>query len=162
MAIQFQENIEWPSHIKISVCSMPCADNATTSENLKLRTENWKKIKDLVIFLAGTTYCNFLSVLWRRNNSKNCIGVRLENSFVYPQLKTTVTRAFFQPRLQLLCYRRAEKIVTQLHDVLAKFSGRKLQSCQFFCNFSEDVALPAQDTLHTEIRTCNGNAIQLS
>ena len=34
MAIQFQEIIVLPSHIKISVSSMSCADNATTSENL--------------------------------------------------------------------------------------------------------------------------------
>ena len=29
----------------------------------------------------------------------------------------------------------------------------------FACNFSEDVALLAQDILHTEIWACNGNEI---
>ena len=53
-----------------------------------------------------------------------------------PQLKATATGAFFHPRLQLLCYRRAEKIVTQLHDVLAKFSGRKLARIFRVVNFS--------------------------
>ena len=36
---------------------------------------------------------------------------------------------------------------------------QSIESFQFFCNFSEDVALPAQDMLHTEICTCDGNAI---
>ena len=36
---------------------------------------------------------------------------------------------------------------------------QNIESFQFFCNFSEDVALPAQDMLHTEICTCDSNAI---
>ena len=36
---------------------------------------------------------------------------------------------------------------------------RILRVFKFFCNFPEDAVLSAQDMLHTEIRTCDGNAI---
>ena len=80
------------------------------------------------------------------------------------------TREIFHTQLQwnfqkLFRCHRPEKIATWLYGALAKFADRKLKNClniksfQFFCNFSGDVALPAQDMLHKEISTCDCNTI---
>ena len=60
-------------------------------------------------------------------------------------------------------------MATPVHGAMAKFADRKIarilfpgyyyKSFQYFCNSSEDVALPAQDMLHTEIFACDGDAI---
>ena len=55
------------------------------------------------------------------------------------------------------------KNATWLQGALAKFAdgkiARYIQRLEFFVNFSEAAALPAQDMLHTEIWMCDGNAI---
>ena len=82
--------------------------------------------------------------------------------------KATATQAIFHSRLQcnfqksLNCHGE-EKIATRLHGVLARFAdsniARILRVFSFSIIFLEDVALPAQDVLHKEICTCDGNAI---
>ena len=54
------------------------------------------------------------------------------------------------------------KIVTWLHGASEKFADRKITTIfrfSIFLQFLEVFALPAQDMLHTEICTFDGNAI---
>ena len=56
------------------------------------------------------------------------------------------------------------KIATRLHDAMARFADRyvasqNIKSLQYFGNFSEDVALLAQDMLHVQFFPRDGNAI---
>ena len=56
---------------------------------------------------------------------------------------------------------RAADYTVRLQNLLIE-NCRNIQSFQLFCNFSEDFALLAQDMLHTEICTCDGNAMDYS
>ena len=81
--------------------------------------------------------------------------------------KAKATGAIFHPRSQcnfqkLLRCHRAEKLqpgyMVRRQDLLTdKFQNVK--SLQYFSNFSEDVALPAQDMLHVQFFPRDGNAI---
>ena len=59
MAMQFQEVIALPLHVKISVCSMCCTGNSISSETEQLKTRY-----SLAIFLSANIAKHTVHVAW--------------------------------------------------------------------------------------------------
>ena len=152
MAMQFQEIIAFPLHLQISLWSVSCAGNATSSE--KLQEKNMKTLNILESFPPA----NFASPPSSR---------RQKNARVAVALSWGYTKRFSLPTpmqvLELFHNHRTER---KLQYVLPARNITRFFIFSFnfqfsILNFSEVVAsrLSAQDMLHTEILMCDGNRI---